>query len=164
MRDMALGTLVGALPRTFAYVALGGSLGNLGSPEAIAALALLVATAAVGAWLSRREIAAGIRRGVRTLGAMDYFRFVRIYSAAECVLFASLLVVWIGHLSPDAKTVLGWAHGFGWIFLCLLVLYGWVRRVFPGWLLAATVSPLGPVGAMIGFEVLRHRRSRELVS
>jgi uncharacterized membrane protein YdjX (TVP38/TMEM64 family) len=164
MRDMALGTAVGAAPRTFAYVALGGSLDDIGSPAGVAAIVLLVVTAAAGAWLSRREIVAGARRGARTLGGMDYFRFVRLYSAAECVLFASLLVVWIGDLSPDARLVLGWAHGFGWIFLCLMVLYGWVRRIFPGPLLAATVSPLGPLGALLGFEVLRLRRKRELVS
>jgi len=124
-------------------------------------------TAAVGAWLSRREIATGMRRLVRTLGAvrnLTYFQFVRLYSACECVLFTSLLVVWIGDLSPSAKTVLGWTHGFGWIFLCLLVLWGWIRRIFPGPLLAATVSPLGPLGATIGFEVLRLRRSRQLQS
>ena len=163
-RDMALGTLVGALPRTFAYVALGGSLGDLGSPAAIVALALLVVTALAGLWLSRAGIVGAARGGARTLGAMSYFRFVRIYSAAECVLFASLLVVWIGDLSPDARLVLGWAHGFGWIFLCLLVAWGWIRRVFPGPLLAATVSPLGPLGALVGFEVLRLRRNRQLQS
>ena len=91
---------------------------------------------------------------------MTYFQFVRIYSAVECLLFASLLVVWIGELSPGAKTVLGWTHGFGWIILCVLVLWGWIRRVFPGPLLAATVSPLGPLGSTIGFEVLRARRTR----
>jgi hypothetical protein len=95
---------------------------------------------------------------------LSYFQFVRIYSAVECVLFTSLLVVWIGGLSDDAKTVLGWTHGFGWIILCLLVLYGWVRRIFPGPLLAATVSPLGPLGSTIGFEVLRLYRARQLQS
>jgi hypothetical protein len=95
---------------------------------------------------------------------LSYFQAVRIYSALECLLFMSLLVVWIGELSPTAKTVLGWTHGFGWIILCLLVLYGWVRRIFPGPLLAATVSPLGPLGSTIGFEVLRLRRSRQLQS
>lgn len=95
---------------------------------------------------------------------LSYFQFVRIYSAFECLLFTSLLVVWIGELSASAKTVLGWTHGFGWILLCLLVLYGWVRRIFPGPLLAATVSPLGPLGSTIGFEVLRLRRSRQLQS
>jgi uncharacterized membrane protein YdjX (TVP38/TMEM64 family) len=56
VRDMALGTAVGALPRTFAYVALGGSLSDLGSPEAIAAIALLVITAIGGAIVARRQI------------------------------------------------------------------------------------------------------------
>jgi uncharacterized membrane protein len=95
---------------------------------------------------------------------LSYFQFVRLYSAFECVLFTSLLVVWIGELSPTAKTVLGWTHGFGWIILCLLVLYGWLRRIFPGPLLAATVSPLGPLGSTIGFEVLRLRSDGQLQS
>jgi uncharacterized membrane protein len=95
---------------------------------------------------------------------LTYYEAVRLYSMFELVLFTSLLVVWLGELSPTAKTVLGWTHGFGWILLCLLVLYGWVRRIFPGPLLAATVSPLGPLGSTIGFEVLRLRRSRQLQS
>src|SRR3954469_24074593 len=56
-RDMATGTAIGALPRTFAYVALGGSLDDLGSPEAIAALVLLVLTAIVGGVVARHQIA-----------------------------------------------------------------------------------------------------------
>ena len=95
---------------------------------------------------------------------LTYYEAVRLYSLFELVLFTSLVVVWIGGFSPTAKTVLGWTHGFGWIFLCLLVLYGWMRRIFPGPLLAATVSPLGPLGSTIGFEVLRLRRSRQLQS
>ena len=57
-RDMFGGTLVGSLPRTFAYVALGGSLGNWGSPESIAAIALLVVIGIAGFFLARREIRA----------------------------------------------------------------------------------------------------------
>jgi len=57
VRDMAAATPIGALPRTFAYVALGGSLDDLGSPEAIAAVILLVVTAVVGAVVARRQIA-----------------------------------------------------------------------------------------------------------
>ena len=159
LRDMALGTSIGALPRTVAYVALGGNLTDLSSPAGIAAIGLWIATALVGAFVARRELAAGARR----LRAVTYFQFVRLYSAIECLLFLSLLVVWLGELSPTAKTVLGWTHGFGWIILCLLVLAGWFRRVFPGPLLAATVSPLGPLGSTIGFEVLR-ARNRETVS
>ena len=61
-RDMGAGTLVGGAPRTFAYVALGGSLGNLGSPESIVAVVLLVVIGIVGFFLARRQIAAERRR------------------------------------------------------------------------------------------------------
>ena len=53
---MALGTLVGAAPRTYAWVALGGNLDNLGSTEARVAIGLLVAMAILGAFLARREL------------------------------------------------------------------------------------------------------------
>jgi uncharacterized membrane protein YdjX (TVP38/TMEM64 family) len=57
-------TALGAAPRAFAYTALGGSLGNLRSPAAIAALVVLVAMALAGAILLRRDVRAG-----RTPGA-----------------------------------------------------------------------------------------------
>ena len=53
---MALGTVVGAAPRTYAWVALGGNLDNLGSTEAKVAIGLLVAMAIVGAFLARRQL------------------------------------------------------------------------------------------------------------
>jgi uncharacterized membrane protein YdjX (TVP38/TMEM64 family) len=55
-RDMALGTVVGAAPKVFAYVALGGSLSNLAAPEAKVAVAVLVVLALVGGLLVRRQI------------------------------------------------------------------------------------------------------------
>jgi uncharacterized membrane protein YdjX (TVP38/TMEM64 family) len=45
---MALATLIGCAPRTFAYVALGGSLGDFTSPETIIAIAILVVMAIGG--------------------------------------------------------------------------------------------------------------------
>src|SRR5215217_8794129 len=58
-RDLALGTVVGAAPKVFAYVALGGSLSDLSSPDAIVAIVLLVVLAAAGALFVRRQIALG---------------------------------------------------------------------------------------------------------
>jgi hypothetical protein len=88
---------------------------------------------------------------------VSYFQAVRLYSLAEVCVFAALLVVAIGNLGEDAELILGWTHGVGWIVLCLLVAYGAYRRVFPWPLLAATVSPLGPVGSTAGLEYLaRH--------
>jgi uncharacterized membrane protein YdjX (TVP38/TMEM64 family) len=61
-RQMAAGTAIGAAPRTFAWVALGGSIDDLGSPESVAALVVLVAIALVGLVLARRQLATQ-RRG-----------------------------------------------------------------------------------------------------
>ena len=83
---------------------------------------------------------------------MSYFTAVRIYSIAELCLFAALLVVAIGDLSPTAEQVLGWSHGIGWLILCALVLYGATRGVFTWITLALTVSPAGPLGSTIGIE------------
>jgi uncharacterized membrane protein YdjX (TVP38/TMEM64 family) len=57
-RQMALGTVIGAFPKVFGYVALGGSLSDLGAPEAKVAIAMLVAVAIGGGIFVRRQISA----------------------------------------------------------------------------------------------------------
>lgn len=89
---------------------------------------------------------------------MTYFQAVRLYSFAEVCIFSALLVVAIGGLGESAEQVLGWTHGVGWIVLCLLVANGCRRGIFPWALLAATVSPAGPVGSSVGLEYLARRR------
>ena len=70
LRTFAAATALGASPRAFAYTALGGSLDDLGSPEAIVAICLLVAMAigglvwvrvsgSAGGWSSRAGRSAG---------------------------------------------------------------------------------------------------------
>ena len=63
LRDMAGGTAVGAIPRTFAYAALGGNLSDLGAPEAKIAIGLLVVVGVAGAILARRQIREERARG-----------------------------------------------------------------------------------------------------
>jgi uncharacterized membrane protein YdjX (TVP38/TMEM64 family) len=55
-RDLGVGSLLGSPPKVFAYVALGGSLTNLGSTEAKVAVAVLIAIAIVGLVLARRQV------------------------------------------------------------------------------------------------------------
>jgi hypothetical protein len=88
---------------------------------------------------------------------VSYFQAVRIYSALEVCVFATLLVFAIGGFDEDVETALGWTHGVGWILLCIAVAVGCRRKVFPWPLLAATVSPAGPVGSTIGLEYLSRR-------
>jgi len=89
---------------------------------------------------------------------VSYFAAVRAFSLFELGLFTTLVVVAIGDFSEGAEVALGWSHGVGWILLCILVAIGCKRRTFPWPLLAATVSPLGPVGSTIGLEYLHRRR------
>ena len=49
-------TALGCAPRAFAYTALGGSLDDLGSPEAIAAFVVLVVMAIAGLLLARHDL------------------------------------------------------------------------------------------------------------
>src|SRR6185295_13411629 len=58
---MLVGTLIGALPKVYVYTALGGSLGNLTSPEALLALALWVLLGLVGVALLWKQ--ASVPRG-----------------------------------------------------------------------------------------------------
>ena len=52
----AAATAIATAPRTFAYVALGGSFGDLGSPAAIAAIAVLVTMGIGGLVAVRRDL------------------------------------------------------------------------------------------------------------
>jgi len=58
---MLVGTLIGALPKVYVYTALGGSLGNLTSPEALLALALWVLLGLAGVALLWKQ--ASVPRG-----------------------------------------------------------------------------------------------------
>lgn len=62
--SLALGTLIGGAPKVFAYTALGGSLGDLTSPEALVAVALLAVLALGGALFVARQTGVNpFRRG-----------------------------------------------------------------------------------------------------
>ena len=56
LASFAAATAIGTAPRAFAYTALGGSLGNLRSPEALVAIGVLVGMALAAAALARRDL------------------------------------------------------------------------------------------------------------
>jgi hypothetical protein len=89
---------------------------------------------------------------------VSYFQAVRLYSLVEVCIFTALIVTAVFGLGDNAEMILGWTHGVGWIVLCLLVAHGARRGTFPWPLLAATVSPLGPIGSTAGLEYLARRR------
>jgi hypothetical protein len=89
---------------------------------------------------------------------MSYFQAVRLYSALELLIFTSLVVVWVGGFDDHLQLVLGWIHGFGWIALCIAIAIGCSRRVFPWPVLAAAVTPFGPLGSTVAIEITAHQR------
>jgi uncharacterized membrane protein YdjX (TVP38/TMEM64 family) len=56
LRAFAAATALGCAPRAFAYTALGGSLDDLRSPEAVVAVVVLVGMAVAGLVLGRRDL------------------------------------------------------------------------------------------------------------
>ena len=51
----------------------------------------------------------------------------------------------------------GWAHGLGFVGLCIVIWVACVRREAPYTLLAATLTPVGPVGSVIGIELIERK-------
>lgn len=56
VRAIALGTLIGSLPRALSYAALGDTADDPTSPQAVVAVAGLALTALLGLWIARRGI------------------------------------------------------------------------------------------------------------
>jgi hypothetical protein len=85
------------------------------------------------------------------------FRWVKIASWFELCLFATLLFFWIAPGYSSETALFGLLHGLGYVGLCALIFVAIMRREAPWPLLAATLTPLGPVGAVVGIELIERR-------
>ena len=82
---------------------------------------------------------------------------MKVASWVELGLFTALLVFWLLPGFEDETFIFGLSHGIGFIALCLLIFVAVLRREAPYWLLAASLTPAGPVGSVIGIEVIERR-------
>lgn len=85
------------------------------------------------------------------------FERVKVLSWIELAIFGGLLFFWLVPGFETATMVFGWAHGLGFIALCVLIWVACVQREAPYTLLAATLTPVGPVGSVIGIELIERR-------
>lgn len=85
------------------------------------------------------------------------FRVVKVASWIELGLFAILLVVWLSPGMEHATFYAGLAHGIGFIALALLIWAAVLRHEAPYTLLAATLTPVGPVGSVIAIAWIEQR-------
>ena len=88
---------------------------------------------------------------------MSLFTAVRLFSAVESAVFATLLVVWLGHVDERATFVLGLTHGIGFLLLCALIYVACLRRAVP-WPVLASAVLLTPFGSTVHIELLRRRQ------
>jgi hypothetical protein len=85
---------------------------------------------------------------------------VKRASWLELGLFAALLAVWLLPGLEGETFVLGLSHGIGYILLCVLIWTAILRREAPYWLLAATLTPAGPLGSVIAIMAIERRVAR----
>jgi hypothetical protein len=85
------------------------------------------------------------------------FVWVKRASVLESAVFAALLVVWIAPGMKSATFVLGLGHGIGYVGLCIFIWIAILRREAPYGLLAASLTPVGPFGTLVGIELIERR-------
>jgi hypothetical protein len=74
-------------------------------------------------------------------------------SFAHSAAYFALLVTWAAPGYEDAKHVLGWVHGVGWIVMSALCIAAVRMRVMPLWLavMVAVIGGVGPFAGSIAF-------------
>ena len=88
--------------------------------------------------------------------------WVKRASWFELAIFTALCFFWLAPGFDQQAMIFGWAHGIGFIALCVLIWIAVRRHEAPYTLLAATLTPLGPLGSVIAIEVIERKRRREV--
>lgn len=102
---------------------------------------------------------AGVGEAVlRKVAPGRLFPWVKRASWLELCLFAGLVFFWLAPGFETETMVFGWAHGLGFIALAILIWVAVLRREAPYTLLAATLTPVGPLGSVIAIAWLERRR------
>ena len=85
------------------------------------------------------------------------FEVVKWVSWIELAIFAALIAFWLLPGFDDETFIFGLTHGIGYIALCLLIWVAALRREAPYTLLAATLTPVGPLGSVIAIELIERK-------
>jgi hypothetical protein len=87
------------------------------------------------------------------------FTRLKYLSFAHSAIYLGLLTMWLADGPDGLRTLLGWAHGIGWIVMSLLCIAAVRMRVIPLWLavMVAVVGGVGPFAGSISFVVCERR-------
>jgi hypothetical protein len=87
----------------------------------------------------------------------ELFVWVKRVSYVELAIFIGLLFFWLAPGLETETMLFGWAHGIGFCALCVVIWVACVRHEAPYTLLAATLTPFGPIGSVIGIELIERK-------
>lgn len=90
------------------------------------------------------------------------FTTLKYLSFTHSTVYAILLTVWLVPGLHQLEMIFGFAHGIGWIVMCLLCVEALRARVI-SLQLAVAVAVIGAVGPFVGsYEFIRESRRRGL--
>ena len=89
------------------------------------------------------------------------FGWVKVASYFELALFSALIVVWLAPGLAGPTSILGLAHGVGFLALAALIWAAVLRHEAPYSLLAATLTPVGPLGSVIAIHHIERKKGRD---
>jgi len=90
------------------------------------------------------------------------FTTLKYLSFAHSTVYAILLAAWLIPGLHVLEMIFGFAHGIGWIVMCVLCIEALRARVI-SLQLAVAVAVVGAVGPFVGsFEFVRESRRRDL--
>ncbi len=85
------------------------------------------------------------------------FAWVKVISWIELAVLAALILIWHAPGFEGETSMFGLAHGLGFVALCLVIWACVLRHEAPYTLLAATLTPVGPVGSVVAIELIERR-------
>ncbi len=85
------------------------------------------------------------------------FTWVKRLSWIELAIFSGLIFFWLAPGFETETMLFGWLHGIGFVGLCIVIWIACIRHQAPYTLLAATLTPVGPVGSVIGIELIERK-------
>jgi len=89
--------------------------------------------------------------------------WVKRASWFELAIFTLLIVFWLLPGFDRETFIFGLSHGIGYIALCILIWIAVLRHEAPYTLLAATLTPIGPLGSVIAIEVIERKRRAQTI-
>jgi hypothetical protein len=85
------------------------------------------------------------------------FEWVKWASWVELAIFAALIVFWLLPGFDQETFIFGLTHGVGYLALVALIFVAVMRREAPWTLLAASLTPVGPLGTVIAIELIQRK-------